>query len=435
MGPSARREYVRDVQLKYRKAEGRREKGRIISEVCENLGGCHRKHAIRLLNGAPATLERPFRHRDLVYPERLIRILEAIWEASQHLWSERLKSALPLWLPWIKKRWKLDAKEDRQLLRMSPRTMDRRLASYKRRISRRIYGKTKPGRLLRRRIPIQTESWDIREPGWMEADTVSHSGPSAQGVFAYTVNETDLFSGWVESWAVLGKKALMVRNALHEMRLAMPFEQKGIDSDNGDEFVHWELDSYCRETGLRRFRSRPYKKNDQAHIEQKNWTNVRQFIGWDRYDVQAAVDAMNDLYRNELRLLCNLFLPSVKLTHKIRVGSKLKRVHDDAKTPLDRLLESGMGDRQKLDEYRRLRKGLDPFELSRIIDKKLERIWSLASKTPVLPAPQPSAGKRAWWGPRLVNGDAPDAIIAPCQDRDIQKFRCQLYRDQYFGSR
>lgn len=434
MGPSARREYVRDVQMKYQKAKGRKEKGRILSELCENLD-CHRKHAVRLVNGPEPVLEGPFRQRDTVYPERLIRILEVVWNSSHHLWSERLKAALPLWLPWIKKRWGLGPKDVKLLLSMSPRTMDRRLAPYKRKLSRRIYGKTKPGKFLRQRIPIQTSSWEISEPGWMEADTVSHSGPSAQGVFAYTVNEVCPFSGWDESVAVLGKKAVVVRDALIEMRAAMPFEQKGIDSDNGDEFVNWELDRYCHDTGLKRFRSRPYKKDDQAHIEQKNWTNVRKFIGWDRYDTQEAVDAMNDLYRNELRLLVNFFLPSVKLKHKIRVGSKIKRVHDDAKTPLDRLLESGKGDRKKLDEYRRLRKRLDPFKLSRVVNKKLERIWSLSSKGPVLPTLRVSAGKREWWRPRFIDDDAPGSSSEPFKDMDLQRLEEQLSRDKRLQTR
>lgn len=422
---------MRDVQVKYQKALGRRAKGRILQEVSENLG-CHRKHAIRILNGAAPTMDRPFRHREPVYTERVIRVLETVWQATQHLWSERLKAAVPLWLPWIKKRWHLSAQEQRQLLAMSPRTMDRRLGPYKVKLRRRIYGKTKPGRWLRKTIPIRTQSWDVPEPGWMEADTVSHSGPSAQGLFAYTVNEVDLFSGWDESVAVLGKGCVGVKDALVEMREAIPFEQKGIDSDNGDEFVNWELDRYCRATGLKRFRSRPNKKDDQAHVEQKNWTHVRKFIGWDRYDTQEAVDALNDLYRNELRLLCNLFLPSVKLTNKIRVGSKIKRVHDDAKTPLDRLLESKMGNRDCLEQYRRMRMRLDPFELSRIVDQKLDRIWALASKKQVQPAQKMPLRKRPWWEPELTDDDAPGAISVPFRDVGMARIRKQWYRDRLF---
>jgi hypothetical protein len=434
MGPSARREYVRDIQQKYKTAKGRKEKCRILNELSENLG-CHRKHAIRLVNGATPVMESPFRHRDTVYPERLIRILERVWEASQYLWSERLKATLPLWQPWIKKRWRMSQGDVKLLMAMSPATMDRRLAPYKRKLSRRLYGKTKPSRLLRKNIPIQTSSWDVSEPGWMEADTVSHSGPNAAGLFASTVNETDLFSGWVETDAVLGKTAVAVRDSLKEMRAAMPFDQKGIDSDNGDEFVNWELDRYCRDTGLQRTRSRPYKKDDQAHIEQKNWTHVRKLIGWDRYDTLEATAAMKDLYRNELRLLANLFLPSVKLTKKIRKGSRLIRIYDDAKTPLDRLLESGMGNRKRLDEYRRLRNRLDPFKLSQVVDKKLERIWNLASTGAIKPAANMHAQRRKRFDPCLVGDDVPDVFLPPYQNTDLVRISKQGYRDRLFGTR
>ncbi|MEW6215998.1 MAG: integrase, partial [Nitrospirota bacterium] len=153
----ARREYMRDMQVRYQRAESRKEKSRIILEAVEMLG-CHRKHAIRRLNGPDISVRQPFRIREPLYPERLIRVLECVWEASQYLWSERLKEALPLWLPWIKKRLKLTYEEERQLLSISPSTIDRRLAPYKQKAGRRIYGKTKPGRFLRQRIPIQTES-------------------------------------------------------------------------------------------------------------------------------------------------------------------------------------------------------------------------------------------------------------------------------------
>jgi transposase InsO family protein len=427
MGPLARREYVRDLQKRYDNAHGRKEKGRILDEVCANLG-CHRKHAIRLLNGAAPSLERPFRQRDCVYPERLIRVLESIWRASFYLWSDRLKMAMPLWLPWAKKSWKLSAEEEAQLLGMSASTMDRRLASYKQKLGRRIYGKTKPGKFLRERIPIQAESWRIPEPGWSEVDTVSHSGACARGIFAYTVNEVDLFSGWVESRAVLGKGSCGVVQALHDIRQVLPFAQKGIDSDNGEEFINWHLVRYCEEQKLAFSRSRPYKKDDQAHIEQKNWTNVRKLLGWDRYDTEAAVAAMNDLYRNELRLLSNLFLPSVKLNNKIRIGSKLKRVYDYAKTPLDRLLESGQGNRQRLDELRTLRERIDPFRLSQMVDKKLQDIWALATRTPI--AIDKSEGSGRKWAQRVASFVGPEATFDPFRGRAEDSYSMQWARER-----
>ncbi|MBI2080610.1 MAG: transposase family protein, partial [candidate division NC10 bacterium] len=322
------------------------------------------------------------------------------------------------------------------LLAMSPATMDRRLSPSKRRLGRRLYGQTKPGRWLRQTIPIQTDSWNVPEPGWLEVDTVSHSGPSASGLFAYTLNQVDLFSGWVEMRAMLGKSAEAVVELTDEMRRAQPFGLKGMDTDNGEEFINYELDRYCRKTGVQRFRSRPYKKDDQAHIEQKNGTHVRRLIGWERYDSREAVEAMNALYQGEWRLLANLFLPSVKLANKVRVGSKIKRVYEEAKTPLDRLLESGQGDRDKLDELRRLRGRLDPFELSKTVDRKLRGIWKLASRGLIKAAPAshvPAAKPR--WDELALEDNLPAALYERAQNIDVDRIRRGAWKDRYFGTR
>ncbi len=422
MSPSARREYVRHMQGRYQQVGKRRQKSRLITEVSENLA-CHRKHAIRKLNGKIVSLDKPWRHREPLYPQRLVRVLEKVWEAAQQPYGVRLKEVLPLWLPWIRRRFILSREDEKQLLSMSPATMDRRLAPYKRKQSRKIYGKTKPGRWLRQTIPIQTESWDIGEPGWAEIDTVSHSGPSAEGLFAYTVNQTDLFSGWTECRAILGKDAAEVKGAIDGMRADLPFDLKGLDSDNGDEFINYLLDKYCRDTGVARVRSRPYKKDDQAHIEQKNWTHVRKLIGWDRYDTQTAVDAMNDLYRNEWRLFCNLYLPQMKLDKKIRVGSKIKRVYKQAKTPLDRLLESEQGDRVKLNLLRQLREKLDPFELSQTIDRKLAAIWKLAAKAGLQRVEKPR--RKPYWGHRPELYEMPTELFLPLRNITLDRIRKQ----------
>jgi hypothetical protein len=432
MSPSARREYVRDMQLRYRESKGRKARMRLLVQVSETMG-CHRKHAGRLMRGRPPRLERPLRQREPVYPERLIEILETVWEATQHLWSVRLKAALPLWMGWIKQRWTLSAEEERLLLAMSPATMDRRLGPSKRKLARRIYGQTKPGRWLRQTIPIQTESWNVPEPGWLEVDTVSHSGPSASGLFAYTLNQVDLFSGWVEMRAMLGKSAAAVVALSDEMRRAQPFGLKGMDTDNGEEFINYELDRYCRQTQVQRFRSRPYKKDDQAHIEQKNGTHVRRLIGWDRYDSPEAEAAMNALYRGEWRLLANLFLPSVKLANKVRVGSKIKRVYEEAKTPLDRLLESGQGDRHKLDELRRMRARLDPFELSKAVDRKLRTVWKLASRGPIKAAPAAYAAAKPQWEKLAAGIELPSFDWTP--DSALARIERGLSRDGFFGTR
>jgi len=179
---------------------------------------------------------------------------------------------------------------------------------------------------------------------------------------------------------VLGKGETGILAGLEEMRQALPFALRGIDSDNGSEFLNHHLVRYCRTGQIQFTRGRPYKKDDNAHIEQKNWTHVRKLIGWDRYDSPAAVGLLNDLYRNELRLMMNLFQPSVKLRRKQRIGSRLKRTYDRPQTPLDRLGTSPGCDQAKLQRLLRLRASTDPFELAKIIEKKLDRIAALARR-------------------------------------------------------
>jgi len=184
-----------------------------------------------------------------------------------------------------------------------------------------------------------------------------------------------------------------VRDALNQISTALPFRLLGVDSDNGAEFINWHLRRWCAKHDIQHTRGRPYKKDDNAHIEQKNWTHVRKLMGWERYDTPPAVEALNDLYRNELRLWMNLFQPSVKLVKKLRVGSRLRRVYDRAQTPLDRVRASEVADPAHLAELDRLRASLDPFELARRIEGKLEAIYELAHRRLSPP--------RAWLPSRL----------------------------------
>jgi hypothetical protein len=254
------------------------------------------------------------------YGPRAISILREVWEAAGYPWSVRLKAILRRWLPWIRKRFGLALETQRQLLSISARQIDRRLGQSKRRFKRRLYGRTKPGSLLKHHIPIRTDNWDVTAPGFAEVDCVSHSGNSGEGRFVYSVNLADIHSAWVETEAILGKQKPNVPEALERVREALPFALRGIDSDNGSEFLNDELWGYCQAQKIQFTRGRPYKKDDNAHIEQKNWTHVRKLVGWDRYDSEAARGALNDLYRKEWRLMINLFQPSVKLSGKKRVG-------------------------------------------------------------------------------------------------------------------
>jgi hypothetical protein len=363
---------------RYRRAP-RASKTRILNEVCAATG-FHRKYAITRINlvetSRPAKTPLP-RRRQKTYGRDVLAVIEKVWEEAGYPWSVRLKAILHLWLPAIRKRYKLTPAREAQLLAISPRTIDRALKGKKRELRRRLYGRTKPGTLLRHQIPIKCEHWDVTTAGHLELDTVSHSGTNAEGLFAYSFNLTDIASTWVETRSVLGKGEVGIVKAFSEMSEVLPFKVLDIDADNGSEFINRNLFTYCHRRDIGFTRGRPYKKDDNAHIEQKNWTHVRKLIGWDRYETPESVAALNDLYANELRLYMNLFQPSVKLIRIVRKGSRKVRRYDDPCTPLDRLVGMPGADPQKVDALLRLRSRLDPFDLSRIIRRKLEQIWEM----------------------------------------------------------
>ena len=232
----------------------------------------------------------------------------------------------------------------------------------------------------------------MKTQGFTETDLVSHCGNSEKGEFIHSLNVTDIHTTWVETRAVMGKGQAGVVDAMKQIEQALPFKLLGIDSDNGSEFINYHLKAFCDQKQIQFTRGRPYKKDDNAHIEQKNWTHVRKILGYLRYDSPQALNAINDLYHHELRVLQNLFLPSMKLSEKVRVGSKLRRRYDKPLTPFERLLACPQADPAKLQELKKLRKGTDPFALAKTIEQKLERIYQLANHrvSPRLEPPQPS---------------------------------------------
>ena len=234
--------------------------------------------------------------------------------------------------------------------------------------------------MLKHHIPIKTDYWDVKTPGFTEIDLVSHSGNSASGEFLHSLNVTDIHCTWVESRAVMGKSQIGVLSAMRDIEQALPFKLLGIDSDNGSEFINYHLKTFCDQNDIQFTRGRPYKKDDNAHIEQKNYTHVRKILGYLRYDSQGAQQAINELYQNELRILQNLFLPSMKLKKKTRVGSKLKRQYDKPQTPLERVLKCPQADSVKVQQLKRLRDQTDPFELAKRLEQKLERIFAMANQ-------------------------------------------------------
>src|SRR5437773_4986747 len=389
-------DYLRRIYRRYRQSS-RSDKERILDEFCQ-VTRYYRKYALRLLNGPePSDVARP-RRRRAHYGPATVAALKVIWEAANYPWSVRLKALLPDWLPWAKARGMVNSAIEQQLLAMSPRQMDRRLQAHRRVLKKRLYGRTKPGTLRKHPIPLRTDRWRVRTPGFTEIDLVAHCGNRGDGEFLHSLNVTDIHTTWVETRAVLGKARTPIRMALEDIRAHLPFRLRGIDSDNGSEFINDQLLRYSRERRIQFTRGRPYKKDDNAHVEQKNWTHVRKLLGYVRYDSPAAQAAIHALYRHELRLFQNLFLPSVKLLAKQRVGARVRRRYDAPRTPLQRVLACPEITPQVAAELQRQRDRLDPFALAAALDTKLQLIFALANPNHRPPAsaepPAPVAVRR-----------------------------------------
>jgi hypothetical protein len=227
---------------------------------------------------------------------------------------------------------------------------------------------------------------------------VAHCGTTTEGLYVSTLDTVDFDTTWTERRAILGKGQAAVVAAMTEIEEVLPFRLRGLDSDSGSEFINELLLRFCQERKVRFTRSRPYKKNDNAHIEQKNWTHVRKIFGYGRFESEVACEAMNDLYRNELRFFQNVFQPSVKLVKKVRRGARVTRVYDKPKTPWQRVLLSKYSDPKKVKELQRQIMGLDPFKISDVIDKKLMAIQRLVAKGP---APKPRF--HSDWGRKKIS--------------------------------
>jgi hypothetical protein len=268
-----------------------------------------------------------------------------------------------------------------QLLGMSASTIDRLLRPYRGMGRRFPFSTTKPGSLLKKAIPIRTfADWDEGRPGFMEVDLVAHCAESTEGFYLNTLCAVDVATGWVECRGVWGKGQDRVGSAVHHLSQRLPFPLLGLDSDNGGEFINQHLYEYCQRHRITFTRSRPYKKNDSAHVEQKNWSVVRRLVGYDRYSSKAALEKLNHLY-SLVRLYGNFFQPVMKLKHKTRHGAKVHKVYDTARTPYQRLLGSGILSPEQRDALARLYHSLDPVRLHAQMDQALEQLWALAEYT------------------------------------------------------
>jgi len=407
MARRSKQEYVHAIAQRYGQAT-RAEKHAILDEFTK-VCGYHRKYAIGLLNqpAPPAGRLRRMPRRQPTYRAEAIHVLALIWEASGYLCAVRLKAALPHWLPWLRSRGRLTPEVERALRRISARQMDRRLRAHKRTLKRKLYGTTRPGALLKHLIPIKTDHWDVTKPGYLEMDLVSHSGASAEGEFLHTLDCVDIHTGWVERQAVLGKGQDGILQALTMIEGQLPFALRGLDSDNGSEFINTHLWAFCQRPGrppIQFTRSRPYKKDDHAHIEQKNWTHVRKLVGWDRYDTPAARQVLNALYA-DLRIFQNLFQPSMKLRRKERRGSRVLRRYDTPQTPFERVQACPEADPRQIARLQHAQQTTDPFALSARIEAQLERLLALATRPSRAPRESRPVARSPWHGwtfsPRL----------------------------------
>lgn len=373
----SRRDYLEAIQERYRRAS-KKVKTTILDEFCATCG-YHRKYAIRLLRKKtrnPSSRPRPG-PRPLYQNDQLIAVVKDLWFATDQMCSKRLKVAIPLWLPFYEEFVALSAEIKTKLLSVSPATLDRLLKPFRARFPKGRCS-TKPGTLLKNQIPFRTASWDVTQPGFFEADTVAHCGNSMAGDFAFSLTFTDIFSGWTENRAVWGRGSQGVLREIVDIENRLAFPILGFDCDNGSEFLNYHLVNYFtdRPKGPVIFtRSRPYRKNDNAVVEQKNWTHVRQLLGYERFDKRELVPLINDLYKNEWSLFTNFFCPTLKLKEKQRVNSKYVRKYETPQTPFQRLMASGHLSRAAQNRLTEMYNSLNPFTLKRSIESKLKTIF------------------------------------------------------------
>jgi len=391
---------TRQLAVEYKRAT-KKQKGGILDTLTE-LSGYNRSYAARVLRqraryvvvgrgvvkGVKVTLVedertkqgKKKRKRSKTYDRDVLRALQKVWVICDGICGKRLAPYLEE-IVSVLERWgelTLDKQTKRKLIGISPATIDRMLSPARRRYQLRARSQTKPGTLLKHQIPIRTFSdWDKLRPGFIEVDLVSHEGGNACGDYTYTLDATDVCTGWTETEAVRNRAEKWVFAGLQKAKGRFPFDIIGIDSDNGSEFINNHLARYCTQNKITFTRSRPYRKNDNCFVEQKNYSIVRRAVGYRRYDTPDELQALNELYA-VLRLYTNYFQPSMKLIEKTRIGSKVRKKYDRAKTPYRRVLESDTVPDEAIENIKQIYASLNPVKLNREIDRLQDRLDALA---------------------------------------------------------
>jgi hypothetical protein len=368
-------ELVEAVRPRYVRGS-RSDKASILDEFVA-VTGYHRKAAIRRLRGGRRR-SRKRQGRPPVYTPDVVAALRRVWEVCGQICSKRLAPFLPEAVALLEREGEVRFPADvrARLVAMSPATIDRLLRAH-RDGGRRGRCTTKPGTLLRSQVAIRTfADWTDAVPGFFEIDLVAHCGETTAGEFVHTLSAVDVTTGWFEPVALTNHSQEVVERALERTRTQLPFPLLGIDSDNDSAFLNWAVKGYCDTHEITFTRCRPYKKNDQAHVEQKNWAVVRQLIGYDRYEGLEATAALQAVY-DDYRVYVNFFQPVRKLVEKRYVGAKMQKRYDTAQTPYRRVLASATVDEEWKNELKKQYATLAPWHLRRRIEQNLRRLWTL----------------------------------------------------------
>jgi len=380
------REYAAVQRERYRQAT-RAEKRRLLDEVVA-VTGIHRKAAIRLLRRAPRPRATPGPGgRPRAYGPEVATVAEVLWQASGRIGAHRLHPFVPELLDRLLRCGELTLPPavDKLVRQASRPTLARLLGPARAHYPLRGATITRPGSALKHEIPIRTFSeWNEAQPGFLEVDLVAHCGSRSEGFFLCTLCAVDIATAWIELEPVWGKGQARVGGAVHRVRTRLPMPLVGLDSDNGSEFINHALLAYCRLHRITFTRSRPWKKNDSAHVEQKNGAVVRQLVGYDRFTSRAAYGQLQRVYRLA-RLHVNFFQPVEKLVTKTRQGARSHRVYDRAQTPYQRLCAAGPLTPDVRQELEALYQSLNPLQLRRALERELDRLWALAAPDPNRP--------------------------------------------------
>ena len=388
------RQAVTAVTVQRYRQGSKKVKQQILDEFCETTGYCRgyaryvlRNHGRQVWLGGQRTIvgdvrKRQQRLKPRVYDEQVLQQLLKLWELLNYVCGKRLVAIMPELIAKLEQfgELRLTASTKEKLLRISAASVDRLLQPERRKQQLRRRSQTKPGTLLKHQIPIRTfAEWDEQQPGFVEMDLVAHDGGLALGDYCQTLDLTDVCTGWTETEAVPNKAQVWVFAAIQQIRERLPFPLRGVDSDNGSEFINSDLLRYCEQQHLTFTRARPYRKNDNCYVEQKNYSVVRQTVGYQRFDTAAELMVLRQLYQT-LRLYTNFFQPTMKLKSKQRFGSRVKKSYHAPQTPYQRVLDCAevtAADKKKLQcQYRQL----NPAALKREIDNQRRELFRLASK-------------------------------------------------------